>query len=217
MYRTVIAEEPYWKIICSIDGLKEMILIRLFPRAQWNTEPGRFPWVGHPLVDKELTRRRKIDPLGIRRGLPPPQNGNWYPTYPNWRELEPAKHVIQAVWARNNRRAWRIRVQENRDPDDSEYSDEEDYLAAVHKVFQPDSEHGYDEHKKILKARNRRRDRTHWQLELFARLNFYPLPEGPLGDLTGITKYGAPVLGVPKEDMRTAELRRNLAANRTYK
>lgn len=188
------------------------MLIRLFPRSQWNTDPATFPWTGHPLVDRSMGK--KIDPLGIRREL---KQGFWYPTYPNWLELEPAKHVTERIWKRNNQKAWRIREREDRSPNTSDYSDEEEYLCPVHKVFQPDSEHEFTEHKKILKARTARRTRSHWQLELFHRLNLYPLPEGPLGDLSGITRYGAPVLGVPSDDDRVRELRRNLAVNRTYK
>ena len=96
-------------------------------------------------------------------------------------------------------------------PDDLE-SDEDD-LHAEDLVFCPDEEHesrGHTMHKRILGCRETRRRRWAAAMELFHRMNLYDLPDGRLGNLRGLGKAGAPLVGVPSSDTRIKHLRRFL-------
>lgn len=213
-----MGRESWWKWLKLYNpDLVNLILIRLFPRSQWNPDPELFPWEGHIFVDTRLNVSDRINPEGLFRPHPTDPQGCFYPTYANWKEIEPARPVVQWVESRNRaaKLKWERKYPGERFPSE-QYYDEDDYLHAAHRVFQPENERPDEGNmlRNIRRAQAKRRERQHQILELFHRMNLYDYPSGRLGDLTQITKYGADILGVPKEDKYIRDLRSRLHQNR---
>lgn len=227
MCRTFLARDTQFQELCKCPGLKEEILIRLFPDEQRNKpSTGKLSWEGHPLVDpKEIARRqhahcKNARPQGVLYHAPN-EYGAGFPTYKKWEEMEPAKRVIEELEKRVREKRLRFRQDHGLEPWQSTPDwlgeDHHDYLAGAQRVFEPDHFHDVyrawpNLHKNILSARNTRRKRWAAVMELFHRMNLYDLPPFPqkLGNLRVLHKAGARLVGVPAADKRIRYLRKYL-------
>lgn len=201
-----------WQLICEREpDLKNLILLHLWHKDTWpKNKAGEAPWKGHPFVDPARNTCDRNSRLGLLEPDPAHPDRYLFPTYENWKDFLPALPVVVEVQRRNNRRHY-LRHGDGAFHylSSEEESDDDDYLHARHRVFQPDEEipASGNLRRNILHARKTRRARQERVLELFYRMNLYDLPERRLGDIKALTKFKAPILGVPKEDKYIRDLK----------